>query len=210
MKYLYFHGFASSPHSTKATYFAERFAERGKQLVIPDLAEPGGFENLTISSQLQTIHEAAGDAAEITVLGSSLGGYLAALYAARHASVKRAVLLAPAFHFASRFPAAIGFEAASAWKESGRMAVFHYGDGRERQLGYQLMEDAADYEAEPDLKQPTLIHHGRLDPVVPANLSQGFASAHSNVELMLYESGHELTDVLPRMWAATAVFLGLE
>ena len=39
----------------------------------------------------------------VILMGSSLGGYLAALYAARHANVERLVLLAPAFNFPTRW-----------------------------------------------------------------------------------------------------------
>jgi predicted esterase YcpF (UPF0227 family) len=35
---VYLHGFASGPASTKAQFFRTRFAERGVELAIPDLA----------------------------------------------------------------------------------------------------------------------------------------------------------------------------
>ena len=46
----------------------------------------------------------------VTLMGSSLGGYLAALYAARHAEVERLVLMAPAFCFPRRWAARYGRE----------------------------------------------------------------------------------------------------
>ena len=95
---LYLHGFASSPASSKARFFAERMRAAGALIDIPDLAA-GDFEHLTISGQLRVIERAAaGD--PVALMGSSLGGYLAALYAARHPEVSRVVLLAPAFGFA--------------------------------------------------------------------------------------------------------------
>src|SRR5262245_8888349 len=103
---IYLHGFASGPGSKKAQYFARRFAELGVQVTIPDLA-CGDFEHLTLSGQLQVIESsAAGNA--VILIGSSLGGYLAALYAARHPETERIVMLAPGFGFARRWPSRLG------------------------------------------------------------------------------------------------------
>ena len=49
-----------------------------------------------------------------------------------------------------------------------------------------------------------------FDEVVPAALSEAFAKGHPNVELRLFDSGHELTDVLDELWASTAEFLGFQ
>ena len=50
-RFVYLHGFASSPGSRKARFFEERFQELGIGLEIPDLAE-GNFRNLTLSAQV--------------------------------------------------------------------------------------------------------------------------------------------------------------
>jgi uncharacterized protein len=98
MKFVYLHGFASSPNSRKARFFEERFNELGIGLEVPDLAE-GNFRNLTLTAQLNVVSRlCSGQPASL--IGSSMGGYLAALYAARHPEVERLVLLAPAFSFA--------------------------------------------------------------------------------------------------------------
>ena len=207
MNYLYLHGFASSPQSTKARLFAVRFAELGLTLHVPDLA-PDGFKNLTNSGQLKVIAASAGDR-PATLIGSSMGGYLAALYAARHASVEKLVLLAPAFGFAQRWPDLLGAEAMEDWRRTRIRTVYHYGDRRDRELSYALVEDAFQYEDFPDFAQPSLILHGRRDAVVPASLSGQFAANHPSTRLTLLNSGHELTDVLDRVWDASASFLGL-
>jgi len=60
-------------------------------------ADEGRFEALTISGQLQG-DRAGRRRSSVILMGSSLGGYLAALYASRHPDqVERLVLLAPAF-----------------------------------------------------------------------------------------------------------------
>ena len=91
---------------------------------IPRLDE-GRFEELTISGQLRVIQRAVGEGPAI-LMGSSLGGYLAALYAARHPKqMERLVLLAPAFQFPRRWRERYSPED---WKREGSMPVFHYGE----------------------------------------------------------------------------------
>jgi pimeloyl-ACP methyl ester carboxylesterase len=201
---LYLHGFASSPASSKARFFAERLRAAGAEVEIPDLAE-GDFEHLTLSAQLRLIERAAGPA-PISLVGSSMGGYLAALYAARHPEVDRLVLLAPAFRFAKRWAERIGPAAVAAWRERP-MEVFHYGEGRKRLLSHQLLEDGETYEDFPDFHQPALIFHGAHDAVVPAEYSQTFAANHPNAHLQIFDSGHELLNVLDLMAPQVCAFL---
>jgi pimeloyl-ACP methyl ester carboxylesterase len=202
---VYLHGFASSPLSGKAQFFRRKFAACGVPMEIPQL-DQGCFEELTISGQLGVIERAVGDQPAI-LMGSSLGGYLAALYAARHPDqIERLVLLAPAFQFPRRWRERYSPED---WKRDGSISVFHYGDGRERRLGYQFVEDAAQYEDEPEFPQPALILHGVHDDVVPSAISSAYAARHPRVKLILLESGHQLTDVLEPMWAQISGFLAV-
>jgi pimeloyl-ACP methyl ester carboxylesterase len=202
---LYLHGFASGPLSSKARYFRERLEAAGAQVTVPDLAA-GDFEHLTITGQLAVIERAAGGA-PVSLIGSSLGGYLAALYAARHAEVQRVVLMAPGFGFAQRWPEWLGPEKVEEWRRTGRMEVFHYGEKCNCQLSYALIEDAAGYEDEPDFRQPALVFHGSRDDVVPARLSESFAASHPNARLEILDSGHELLDVLEYMGSKVEEFL---
>jgi pimeloyl-ACP methyl ester carboxylesterase len=202
---VYLHGFASGPGSSKAQFFRRKFAAAGVPMEIPRLDE-GSFETLTISGQLAVIERAAAGK-PVILMGSSLGGYLSALYAARHPSqVERMVLLAPAFQFPRRWQERYPPED---WKRRGSITVFHYGDKQERRLGYQFAEDAMQYEDEPAVSRPTLIIHGMRDEVVPADISRGYAAANPQVKLVLLESGHELTDVLEPMWAHVSEFLSV-
>lgn len=203
---VYLHGFASSPQSSKARFFASRFQSLGIPFDAPELDE-GNFEGLTISGQLRVVDRAVAGG-PVVLMGSSLGGYIAALYAARHAAaVEKLVLLAPAFEFPSRWKARFTEEELELWKRRGSAPFFHYGTKGERELGFQIVDDALQYEDEPAFRQPALVLHGSRDEVVPADLSRGFAKSHPNVILKLVESGHELTDVLDELWAATAAFL---
>jgi pimeloyl-ACP methyl ester carboxylesterase len=209
---VYLHGFASSPHSRKAQFFARRFAANGVSMEIPRLDE-GRFEELTISGQLRVIESAVGDEPAI-LIGSSLGGYLAALYASRHPEqypprIEKLVLLAPAFQFPRRWRERYSDQDWERWKREGSTPVFHYGEGRERQLGYQFVEDAAQYDDEPEFPQPALILHGVRDSVVPAEISGVYSARRPNTKLVLFESGHELTDVLEPMWLEILSFLSV-
>jgi pimeloyl-ACP methyl ester carboxylesterase len=87
---VYLHGYKSSPRSTKAQFFGRRFAELRVPFEVPDISAE------TMAGQLRIIEDACRGEA-VTLMGSSLGGFLAALYAARHPEVQRAVLTAPAF-----------------------------------------------------------------------------------------------------------------
>jgi pimeloyl-ACP methyl ester carboxylesterase len=203
---VYLHGFASSPLSTKSQFFKSKFA--GVQFDIPQLDE-NHFESLTVTGQLQVIDRAVKDE-PVTLMGSSLGGYLACLYAARHANVDRLVLLAPAFQFPSRWRARFSDAEFEEWRKTRSRKFYHYAYKEDRALGYQFVADALKYEDEPAFEQPALIFHGVRDEVVPAEASTRFAGTHKNVRLQLVESGHELTNVLDLMWCETAMFLGFQ
>lgn len=198
LRVLYLHGFASSPASRKARFFAGKLQELDIPVEIPDLAQ-GRFEHLTISGQLKLIEKLARNE-PVLLIGSSLGGYLAALYAARHPEVDRLILLAPAFGFHQLWLEELGPQRFAEWKARGSMPVFHYGEQRELPLGFQLMEDASGFEPFPDFAQPALIFHGNLDTSVPVEQSLAFARNHRNARLVRLESGHELTDVLDFIW----------
>jgi pimeloyl-ACP methyl ester carboxylesterase len=202
---VYIHGFASGPTSGKARYLGAYLRERGASVQIPDLAE-GDFAHLTITRQLAVIDRAAGGR-PVSVIGSSMGGYLAALYALRHQEVDRLVLLAPAFGFAQRWPARLGEQKVANWRRTGWMDVYHYGEGRDVPISSDLLEDGPRYEGFPNFIQPALIFHGAHDDVVPASYSEEFVATHPNARLEILDSGHELTNVLDYMAPRIADFL---
>lgn len=205
-RFVYLHGFASGPASRKASFFREKLAGHGISIEIPDLSE-GNFRGLTLSAQLRVIERLEQDRS-LVLIGSSMGGYLAALYAAAHPfQVKRMILLAPAFNFYERWIETLGSENLARWREQGEIPVFHYAAGRPESIGYQLMDDARSYPAYPDACQPCLICHGTRDSVVPIAFSQRFVELHPSARLVPFESGHELTDALDPIWKTAADFL---
>jgi pimeloyl-ACP methyl ester carboxylesterase len=203
---IYLHGFASSAKSRKAVFFAEKLSQEGFSVEIPDLAA-GDFEHLTISGQLQIVERLLADGPAI-LFGSSMGGYLAALAAARQPEqVSKVVLLAPAFGFYDLWTKEISQEKLETWRKNGTISVFHYGEGRELPLSFGLMEDAARFEAFPEIRQPGLLFQGVEDPLVPVEQSRRYVANRPNICLTEFRSGHELTDVLDDMWLAARQFL---
>ncbi len=205
MSIVYLHGFASGPQSTKARFFVEKLGALGIPVTVPDLAE-GDFERLTITRQLKLIEGLLANK-PVTLIGSSLGGYLAALYAASHPEVERALLLAPAFGFYQLWTAELGPERIAEWQRSGILNVFHYAESKEMPLSYRFFEDARQYRSFPDMRQPALICHGDQDTVVPVEQSLAFVQTHPQAKLVRFESAHELTDVLDSIWLAARSFL---
>lgn len=205
MRYLYLHGFASGPLSRKARAFRAALAVHGIEIDTPDLAE-GRFDRLTISGQLDVIGRVL-QGSPVRLVGSSLGGYLAALYAAAHPEVDRLVLLAPAFDFPARWAQLAGPRKMHNWRETGWSEVFHYGDNTMRKLHYGFYEDALRYDPNPAFAQPALIFHGIYDETVPVGSSRAFSAAHTNASLREVDSDHELLNVLDHITAAAVLFL---
>ncbi|HEY1949506.1 MAG TPA: YqiA/YcfP family alpha/beta fold hydrolase [Bryobacteraceae bacterium] len=202
---LYLHGFASSPVSRKAQFFFAKLRQLGFQVEVPDLEE-GDFEHLTLSKQLAVVARTA-RSEPVTLIGSSMGGYLAALYAAAHPEVERLILMAPAFGFYQLWVDELGPERLRAWEETNALAVFHYGEGRAMPVAFEMLRDSRQFPAFPNFSQPGLVLHGVADSVVPVQKSIEFAATHRNVRLIQFPSNHELTDVLDGMWNASKEFL---
>lgn len=208
---LYLHGFASSPESGKARYFADRLAEHGVSLTTPDFNQPE-FRTLTMSRMLDQLgREIAQVGGRVVLMGSSLGGALAVLGASRYASqVERMVLLAPAVMLAKPGHSLLPPERIDAWRHAGSMAFFHYAYGEERLLDYAFYADSLRHDPdEASFTQPTLIFQGLRDTVVAPGPVEHFASRRPNVTLSLLDDDHQLGASLPRMWESVEEFLGL-
>jgi pimeloyl-ACP methyl ester carboxylesterase len=205
----YLHGFASGPSSSKGQFFRARLAEAGRELLLPDLTG-GDFPRMTITREVEVLTRIANTYASrpLMLIGSSLGGYVASLYAARRPDrVARLVLLAPAFAFGERFSASFAPAELRAWRQRGWIEVYHYGEKAHRRLAIDILDDASRYEAIPDVRVPTLVFHGQHDAVVDPALSAAFAAPRPNVERIVLDSDHELRDVLEPMWERVRQFL---
>jgi uncharacterized protein len=224
---VYLHGFASSAQSSKATFLARKLAGHGITLEIPDFNQPD-FSTLTVTRMIEQVGRLidAAPAAPVTLIGSSLGGFVAVnIAAARPARIERLVLLAPALEFGpstSSVPSRatsrdggsrtnkVGETEIAEWKASGRLMVFHYGYGRMLPVHYALYEDAHRYDAfGADIRMPVLVFQGRRDDAVDPATVEAWAAARPNVDLHVLDDDHQLTASLPYIWDVTSRFLGI-
>jgi hypothetical protein len=74
-------------------------------------------------------------------------------------------------------------------------------------LGYQFVEDAANYEPLPNFLQSALIFNGTHDASVPVEYSAEYVQNHPNARLIRMNSGHELTDALDEIWERSSAFI---
>lgn len=203
MRYVWLHGFASGPDSTKGRFVRDRLAERGRRLEIPDLNQPA-FRDLTVTRSLSHVDALLGDDRAV-LFGSSLGGYTAALCSAlRRGRVASLVLLAPAFDLAARWKERTPEDELRRWRDDGEVLVDHYAWGRKEPLSIGFLTDAERHEPFPLPDAPTLVLQGTRDDVVSPQLAREFArrmrAAGREVRLVELDDGHELTADLSRLW----------
>jgi uncharacterized protein len=207
--FLYLHGFASSPQSTKAQYFARQFQSLNQPLQIPDLNQDD-FYHLTLSRQIQQVQALLATESAVTIIGSSFGGLTAAWLGEQLLSVQRLVLLAPAFQFLAHWQPRMGSEQMQRWQRDQAMPIYHYGIGQMLPLSYQFISDLRQYDdASLQRPIPTLILHGCQDEVIPIQSSRDYAAARNWVELIELESDHALGNVQAEMWQAIQNFCQL-
>ena len=211
---FYLHGFASSPRSTKVAYFTERLARHGVTVHCPDFNLPD-FQTLTMTRMLDQVQEHLatldGPATPVTLFGSSLGGTLAVLAAARWPDrIDRLVLLAPAVMFAKPGHHLLPPGRIEEWRRRSALPFFHHASDAERLLDYGFYEDSLRYDAFGEsIPQPTMIFQGLHDASVDRRTVEAFARGRANVTLSLLDDDHQLIKSLPKIWDDVAPFLGL-
>jgi len=223
---VYLHGFASGSHSGKATYLGQRLRAKGVEFAAPDLNLPD-FSALTVTRMLEQTR-ALLDRADrpVTLIGSSLGAFVAVNAAALWPDrVAKLVLMAPALDFGpstgsgpSRAQSRDGDEGLkgpggadiASWKAAGHLNVFHFGYGRMMPVHYELYADARRYDAmDAVLPMPILVFQGRRDTAVDPVTVEAWSRRRPNVELHMLDDDHQLTASLDYIWAELAAFLDL-
>lgn len=190
---VYLHGLASGPFGNKARVFKEGIIPFENKIIIPDFNQDD-FEHLTISRALGQLEEEIKEFSDVLLIGSSFGGYVAALATKKIKKVKALVLLAPAFDFAARWQAKFSKEALARWKSDGVLPVFHYASNKEEKLNYEIVEDAKVYSPFPKIDAPMLIIHGKADDTVDPEVSRKFSALHPSATLELIDSDHQLSE----------------
>ena len=195
---VYFHGFASSAGSAKAAMLHQAMGERAASFTVPEL-DGGDFPNLTMDRWLDRAADAVAMAADddrpVLVMGSSLGGYTAALLAAER-RIPRAgalLLIAPAFGFTDHWAGLLGADGIAQWRRDGSRPFYHYGAERELPLTSAFLESCEHLPAIPAAAScPTTIVHGRRDASVDWRHSLAYAAPAAHVDLHLVDDEHAL------------------
>lgn len=217
---VYAHGFASHQRGEKAVYFGERFVARGVAYLTFDLrghgASSGTMKDLTVSRAIEDLDTmldwARARFARCVVIGSSLGGQVAAWTAARRPNLIAAnLLIAPAFGFYEHRVRDLGEAGLARLRDAGSLTIRN--EWMTTTIGRGLVDDAARYPAENLLaayQTPTLILHGTADTSVPIEGSVDFVrrSTARPLELVVYAGGdHRLTAQKPALFDAMMAFL---
>lgn len=209
---FYLHGFASSALSSKAAFFRARFAGHGIAVATPDLNLPD-FSTLTISRMLRQVSDALDDAGgePAVLIGSSLGGFVAVQTAIdRPDRVSRLVLLAPALDFRAERVGDLGDRSVEAWRETGRLDVFHHAYGRVLPVHYELFADAQRYQPHAArVPMPVQIFQGRRDTAVEPATVERWAARQPHAELHMLDDDHQMHASLDSIWREVARFLSL-
>jgi pimeloyl-ACP methyl ester carboxylesterase len=144
-------------------------------------------------------------------VGSSMGGWAAAWFTARHPqSATGCVLIAPALDFLHSRWAALSEAERHHWQHTGRHRVRN--DFVDAEISYGLVEERPLFPPEQlpvELRQPGLIFHGMKDDVVPWRGSLTFVeqALHADLELRLYKNGdHRLLAYSAEMAESACAF----
>lgn len=193
-EFIYLHGFASSPGSKKACAFKKEFERRNIPLIVPDL-ENGDFENLTLSSQMAVVERIFDDrpGGEFGLIGSSMGGYLAALLAQMRKEVVGMYLMAPGFNFVIRWRTRLKSEWSGQKNIPDLIQVFHYRYNANKCISKYIFIDAEKWNNIPlERVLPTRVIHGIHDDTVPVQESREYAKTHAGCSLIELDSDHGL------------------
>ena len=178
------HGMESNKESDKLVLLSRELAQRNLLALRFDIAcagESGKFEEITYSGEVDDLQAAFSfmrdhRAGKIAVLGSSMGGTVALLFAAQDTDVATVVTIAAPVHperFASRL---LTPEQLQEWRKMGY--TFYHG----QRINVSLLHDLEKLnvpDAEKKISCPVFILHGDRDDVVPV------------------EEAHELYNYLP-------------
>lgn len=209
-RYVYLHGFASSPESRKARALAETFSGLGLELEVPDLNRPS-FGALSHDAMLAAVDElvARRPAAPLFLVGSSLGGWVAARYAELHPElVEAVVLLAPGFHLAERWPKLVGEEWFAVWEKNGELPLPD-ASGTKVPVHWGFIAEARRQPPEPIPSCPTLVLHGRRDETVDIRNSREFVEHCPRAQLVELDDTHDLSRSIDRVCAEVLRHFGI-
>lgn len=206
------HGMDSNKNSDKLVYLGRVLAKCGILTLRFDFAcvgeSTGKFEDITYSGEVEDLRAACSfmrnrDAGKIALIGSSMGGTVALLFAAEDPDIAAIVTIAAPAH-PEAFPRRIlSPEQLKQWRDRG----FTFYNGR--RLNLTLLEDLDTIDVLQSARQiacPVLIIHGESDEVVPVEEAHELNACLSGKKKLLVLKGtdHRLSDPLMMQQALTA------
>ncbi len=208
--FLYLHGFASGPSSSKARAFVAWGKEHGVDVEALDLRTPS-LEHLRFSAIKERVHaaiDAVGHRGRVVLIGSSLGGLTACRVAEEEPRVAALFLMAPALHLADQWRTRLGEGAWAKWRETDAFEITDHVANRQTTVDFRFAEELAELDrGDPDVRVPTCIVHGTRDDVVDIERSRLYVSVRPHVRLVEVDDGHELTASIPGVLAEATTFL---
>ncbi len=218
---VYCHGFASSRRSFKTEVFGRLLVTAGLAFCSFDFqghGESGGtITDMTVTRNIEDLgrmvtHLQSLGFRKLIFFGSSMGGGVAAWYAARHPEqVVAAVYIAPGFNLEGGVRRRLGEETFQRWPELGRVRLHH--ELGSYDLDWRMIEDLRSYrvdELSAATTTQTLIFQGQNDTDVDWRMVLDFAvncpAQCAQLHLMT-DGDHRLIDRLPLMWRVTSAFL---
>lgn len=197
------HGMESNKNSEKIVGVAEALAARGILALRFDFSyagdSSGNFEDITYSGEVDDLRAAyalvqSRAPGKIAILGSSMGGTVALLFAATQPAVAALVTVAAPVH-PEQFPArTLTPKQIDAWRARG-FTLYHG-----QRLNVSLLHDLETInvvEAVAHIACPVLILHGDADEVVPVNEAHELhacLSSAPNRLLVLPGGDHRFSD----------------
>jgi pimeloyl-ACP methyl ester carboxylesterase len=206
---LFITGFLSRRWGNKSKALAQWCQEQGWGFCCYDARgfgdSEGTFTDYTLSDWIadaRTVISMLTSGPKLTIVGNSLGGWIAWLMAQEFEQVERLILIAPAFNMMGVRAKSIDPERRQAWHRAGWMPWDDDPAHKDWPLSWKWVEESeAFWEATFDRLRPvnTTILHGLQDSVILPNGSREFVEQlHSHdpaypVELDLIPGDHRLS-----------------
>jgi pimeloyl-ACP methyl ester carboxylesterase len=196
------HGMESNKESEKLVSLGRAMAQRNIMVLRFDFRyvgeSSGKFEDITYSGEVDDLKAAhilvqSRNPGKIAILGSSMGGTVALLFAAQQPSLAALVTVAAPIH-PERFPSRVLTPAQSdEWRARG---FTHYNGQR---LNLSLLEDLESLDVPEAVKKitcPVLILHGDADEIVPVEEAYEIDACLANSKRLSILPGtdHRLSD----------------
>jgi hypothetical protein len=200
------HGFLSGKNSTTNKTLTRNLTTRGIATFCFDFFghgdSDGPFEEITTTLALYQTEAAldlvtARGYGQIGLVGSSFGGLVATLTAARHSDIDCLALKCPVVDFAEELRVTLGPDELPLWQATGTIPNVLGGPDRVR-LRYDFYEDCLRqiaYGPAERITAPTLIVQGERDECVPLHQSRRLHDAlgGSKKLILLPEADHQFT-----------------